>query len=208
MQFIRFRHLIAVFTAIPLLVLPSHVCAQNAVSAGAGPAVSEEAAPGISLKLADLRVAMDTDADGFITQEEWRRVFLDADENGDQRLSLAEMEQSFHREDASAAADSAAARTAAFVRLDRSQNDAIEMAEWPGKKRDFRYLDMNRDGVISREEFMSRNARWWNLVFESLDFNGNRMISRDEWMDTDLEFDRLDRNHNGGIERREFYNPR
>lgn len=193
--------------AVIALGAPLH--SQDKKNASTSPMISDDAASGgVPIKFADLQIQMDADKDGAVTQEEWDRVFLKADKNGDNRLSIGEMDQALRQEERDSVGDSVAARTAAFVRLDRSQNEAIELLEWPGKKRTFRYLDLNHDGGLSREEFMSDNARWWNLVFEDLDFDGNRMIPRTEWMDSDAEFNRLDRNHNGGIERREFYNPR
>jgi len=104
--------------------------------------------------------------------------------------------------------DFATVRADAFSRLDENQNGVIEASEWRGKKRAFRLLDVNRDGVITPEEFMSLKVRWWNQTFYNLDLNGDRIITRDEWMDVEEGFNRLDRNHDGIIERREFYSPR
>jgi hypothetical protein len=99
-------------------------------------------------------------------------------------------------------------RLAAFRRMDANKNDAIDPAEWPGNKRDFAYLDANHNVSLSREEFLAKNGRWWNQTFENLDFNGDKIIVRSEWLDSDASFNRLDRDSNGAIERKEFYRPR
>ncbi|MDR1726664.1 MAG: hypothetical protein LBT74_01825 [Acidobacteriota bacterium] len=95
-----------------------------------------------------------------------------------------------------------------FARIDADESGKIEVAEWPGRKKAFRLLDVNRDGGVTFVEFQSRKARFWNQVFENIDLDGNRMITRDEWMDVSSGFDRLDRDKNGIIDRSEFYSPR
>jgi Ca2+-binding EF-hand superfamily protein len=97
-------------------------------------------------------------------------------------------------------------RAEAFARLDADSSGSIELAEWPGRKKAFRLLDVNRDGGITLVEFQSKKARWWKQVFENLDLDGNRAITRAEWMDIAEDFDRLDYDKNGIIDRREFYN--
>ena len=99
-------------------------------------------------------------------------------------------------------------RLAAFKRLDINGNNLIDSSEWPGKDKDFGYLDANQNGSLSREEFLSKNGRFWNQPFESLDFNSDGIIARSEWLDSDESFDRLDGDRNGVVEQREFYNPR
>ncbi len=160
---------------------------------------------GISSEL--LLSQIDTDRDGVITREEWDRYFRERDENKDDRLTAEEILGGQKvKEDETQNPD--AGREAAFRRLDVNKNDQIERSEWPGNDRSFKHMDANRDGVVSLEEFMSRNGRYWNEKFENLDFNRNGIITRDEWMDSEIAFQRLDHDHNGVIERREFYNPR
>lgn len=153
-----------------------------------------------------LFLLMDADEDGFITQDEWQRIFANHDENGDNRLSKKEIESiPVNGEDK---LDPNQDRLAAFDRLDVNRNDAIDAQEWPGKDEDFDFLDADQNGSLSREEFLSRNSRHWNQPFENLDFNSNGIIDRSEWLDSDKSFDKLDRDSNGVVERREYYNPR
>lgn len=177
-------------------------------------AVSVCAAAGQSLQPGDpdqagfeLSRRMDTTRDGFVSRDEWERFFTDHDKDNDGQLSLEELRLSL-RVDEEEVDDADHGRLAAFERLDANTSDLIEPEEWPGKAVDFQYIDSNRDGVLSREEFLSRKARWWNERFENLDLNGDGIITRSEWLDSTSVFDRLDRNRNGVLDRREFYNPR
>ena len=156
----------------------------------------------------DLLRLMDADQDGFVTQDEWQRIFANHDEDGDDRLSKEEIESIPVQGNGEEDLDPNQGRLEAFDRLDVNENNVIDSQEWPGNKEDFDYLDADQNGSLSREEFLSRNGRFWNQPFENLDFNANGIIERSEWLDSDESFDRLDRDSNGIIERREFYNPR
>jgi len=151
---------------------------------------------------------MDADQDGFVTRDEWQRIFASHDKNGDDRLSREEIESIPVQGSDEGAPDPNQGRLAAFDRLDVNRNNRIDSEEWPGNSKDFGYLDANQDGTLSREEFLSRNGRFWNELFENLDLDGNGIIIRSEWLDSVETFDRLDRDRNGVIEPREYYNPR
>jgi Ca2+-binding EF-hand superfamily protein len=151
---------------------------------------------------------IDADQDGFVTQDEWQKIFANHDENGDQRLSKKEMESIAVEGSSEGVPDPNQGRLAAFERLDLNKNNVIDPSEWPGKDKDFGYLDANQNGSLSREEFLSINGLFWNQPFENLDFDSNGIIVRSEWLDSDESFDRFDRDGNGVLERREFYNPR
>jgi Ca2+-binding EF-hand superfamily protein len=161
---------------------------------------------GITVDWTDFQRALDADRDGYITKEEWARAFVERDTNGDNRLSVEELQAFFPKSISRDLADTG--RQEAFEQVDKDRSGVIERSEWPGKDKSFRHLDVNRDGVISREEFMATNVRWWNDTFEELDFDVNGAITRAEWLDSDASFNRLDHDHNGIIEKREFYNPR
>jgi Ca2+-binding EF-hand superfamily protein len=157
---------------------------------------------------AELLRQLDADQDGTITRDEWDHFFADHDTNADNRLSLDELKSIRAKGADEDSLGPDYGRLAAFERLDANKNDAIDRSEWPGKEKDFRMIDADHNGSLNREEFLSRIGRWWNETFENLDFNGDKAITRSEWLDSDASFDRLDRNHNGAIDRTEFYNPR
>ena len=99
-------------------------------------------------------------------------------------------------------------RADSFARFDGDGKGYMDAREWPGRNRAFRLMDSDRNGRVTLEEFQSLRNRWRNRTFENLDINGNRTITRDEWMDIPEDFDRLDRNKDGMIERHEFYGSR
>ena len=99
-------------------------------------------------------------------------------------------------------------RAEAFNRFDVNGKGYITDKDWPGRNRAFRLMDANNDGRVTLEEFQSLGNRWLNRTFENLDLDGNRAITRNEWMDIEDDFDRLDRDKNGMIQRHEFYNPK
>jgi len=162
----------------------------------------------MGLESAELLRRLDADRNGFISQREWNDFFTSRDQDGDGRLAPEEIESSLRQARGEESLGPDYGRTAAFERLDVNGNDSIDASEWPGRKKDFLYLDANLNNLVSREEFLSRNGRYWNQVFENLDFNDDKIISRSEWLDSKASFDRLDRDRNGVIVRSEFYRPR
>ena len=105
-------------------------------------------------------------------------------------------------------ADFHAVRAEAFAQLDKDGKGYLDKKDWHGRDRAFRLMDVNRDGRLTLEEFQSLRNRWLNRTLENLDIDGNGIITRDEWMDISEDFDRIDRNKDGVIDRREFYSAR
>jgi Ca2+-binding EF-hand superfamily protein len=99
----------------------------------------------------DQRFAViDSDRDGRIVRREWqfdRAVFDAADANRDGALSRAE----FRSQRRTATANRADADT--FRSFDIDGSGALTGNEWAASDADFRTLDRNRDGLISRDEF-------------------------------------------------------
>jgi len=151
---------------------------------------------------------IDSDRDGVITREEWDRFFQDHDDNKDGRLTAEEIQPAGRQGESDEVLNPNYARETAFHKLDANKNDVIERKEWPGNDRLFKRMDADRDGVISLEEFLSRNGRYWNVPFEDLDFNGDGIIAHNEWLESEVAFGRLDHDRNGVIDRFEFYTPK
>ena len=206
MKSIQGRIPVFIIIALTPVLLGVFLFAQSDTNAGVSKADSYTTAAGIDY--AEFMRQLDTDNNGIITQSEWNYVFSKFDKNDDKQLTAAELRAISGENSDEEEVGSDHGRIEAFERLDKNNNDAIDFSEWPGKEEDFRYLDLNRNESISREEFLSKNGRWWNEPFENLDFDDNNIIDRSEWLDSTLSFNRLDRDGNGVIERREFYNPR
>jgi hypothetical protein len=196
--------------ALKILITLSGICGSmylRAVESGIKPFLPDVGARnyGAALIAPMYWKRLDTGRDGYLTRNggsvfddhDTRRWTLSQDEVN--RTPVAREEEALRPDQG---------RLMAFERLDANKNDAIESSEWPGREEAFRNMDANHDGSLSREEFLSRNGRYWNEKFENLDFNGDKLLTRSEWLDSDLSFDRLDRDHNGVVERHEYYNPR
>jgi Ca2+-binding EF-hand superfamily protein len=138
-----------------------------------------------------------------VTLLEWNEFFGSRDINKDNKISPDE----FQREAPQAIEkpEYVKEREALFGKLDADKSESLARSEWLASERSFRRLDANADGSLSQEEFLSPNGRFWNELFENWDSNGDRLISRIEWLDTAASFNRLDRDHNGVLDRFEFY---
>ena len=81
----------------------------------------------------------------------------------------------------------------------------ISRGEWRGTRAEFNRADRNGDNQISRGEFQNVNAGFDDINdFDSLDDNGSGRIERHEWNGTRPMFNRLDLNRDGVLSRREF----
>jgi Ca2+-binding EF-hand superfamily protein len=136
------------------------------------------------VRVSDQRLAgMDRNRDGAIGREEFMAHHL-----ADARLRLGRL----------------------FQRLDRDRDGAIPLARMSKPSRDklLRY-DANRDGRVTREEFLDwerREAeRWQRRLFQAMDANRDGAISREERLaDLRRRFRTLDANGDGRITRAEF----
>jgi len=98
--------------------------------------------------------------------------------------------------------------TLQFRDLDTDNDGVITRSEWRGSMATFRTYDLNGDGVISRAEFREQNIGDGRDnrgdEFESLDANNDGRIQRREWDGNNTEFNSLDRNRDGVLSRWEF----
>ncbi|HEY3174435.1 MAG TPA: hypothetical protein VGK94_01605 [Candidatus Polarisedimenticolia bacterium] len=95
-------------------------------------------------------------------------------------------------------------RGARFSQLDRNGNGLISHDEWDGDRKSFNFLDDNRNGALSREEFVNVSPAVRRALFKGFDLNGNGAISRTEWNGDRQSFARLDANDDGKLMRDEF----
>jgi Ca2+-binding EF-hand superfamily protein len=142
----------------------------------------------------------DRNNDGVITRAEWRgtaQAFRDRDFNRDGMLSGNELGLWI---------DSDNETVGTFASLDRNGNGLISRGEWRNDRASFIRTDRNGDNQISRAEFMNSNAGNIDddLDFDAVDRDGSGRIERDEWRGTRPAFNRLDVNRDGVLNRREF----
>lgn len=139
---------------------------------------------------------LDTNGDGRITRNEWRfdyESFRRADENGDNILSRREFLNGNTDTD----------REDRFDSLDTNNDGRIERAEWHGSADVFRWLDRNRDGVLSRAEVGNEQTRQSDR-FDNIDTNRDGRITPDEWQWSRRSFNQYDRNGDGVLRRDEL----
>jgi Ca2+-binding EF-hand superfamily protein len=157
--------------------------------------------------------AMDVNRDGIIQRNEWQgsaRSFDVHDWNGDGRLSgdevrigaqrAAKWEESDHMPNR---AERYVSWTAAgFNNLDHNRDRRITPNEWHYDVETFRRVDRNRDGALNQAEFVGGDMdddRGDN--FDDLDFNNNGRVERNEWHGTPDAFTWLDTNRDGVLSR-------
>jgi Ca2+-binding EF-hand superfamily protein len=92
-----------------------------------------------------------------------------------------------------------------FDDLDWNNDGRVTRNEWHGSLEDFRWLDRNNDGVLSRYEVVGQQASFDNYdEFQGLDYNRNGTIERSEWHWSRPSFAELDTNRDGVLSRREL----
>jgi Ca2+-binding EF-hand superfamily protein len=143
--------------------------------------------------------ALDANRDGKVTREEWRGnapSFAMQDADGDGVLTGAEL--------APRAAAPEEDPAATFAKLDQDHNGSLKQAEWAGDPADFRRMDHNADGTVSRDEYLNldRDRSRLDRLFRALDKNRDGRVSRSEW--SSEKFAALDANRDGYLTKVEF----
>jgi hypothetical protein len=142
--------------------------------------------------------SLDHNRDNRLTDNEWhfdRETFLRVDRNRDNSLSLAEYLGEGVED----------LRGDNFDDLDRNNNGRVERAEWYGGLEDFRWLDRNGDGVLTRFEVAGSQPSMstWN-EFQNLDFDRDGRLERAEWHWSNASFQQRDTNRDGILSSAEF----
>ncbi|PYQ24928.1 MAG: hypothetical protein DMF81_04045, partial [Acidobacteria bacterium] len=166
---------------------------------------------------------MDRNGNGVLTRGEWvgqALSFDDVDRNRDGRISLDE----YMNARASGYYSGTGSLETRFARLDRNGDGVLSRGEWRGEPMSFRQADRNGDGVVTLNEYL--NASVVNEVplgssygneygyganpraerFRQADRYGRGYVTRSEWPYDQVQFDELDRNHDGRLSLSEYMN--
>ena len=98
-----------------------------------------------------------------------------------------------------------------FAQQDRNGDGVISPSEWFRSRAEFYRLDYNRDGVLTRNEFLGGGQRTFSSAygprdaFSAMDFDRNGVLSPNEWRSSPSDFYRLDYNRDGILNRSEFF---
>ncbi len=196
------------------LVLTSSVAALVCAGLASSPVVTTVEAQG----RAGSRIRfqeMDDNRDGIITRAEWNgsdRSFDVHDWNDDDQLSGPEVRVGGRRT-ATVEPDHMPGRyeryvnwtQAGFTALDHNRDNRITANEWHFDTETFRRVDDNRDGSLSKAEFLGEGEEDDDREdsFDDLDLNNNGRVERAEWHGSVAEFRRLDTNGDNILSRYE-----
>ena len=155
--------------------------------------------------------ALDKNKDGRITRAEWdgnARSFQNHDWNGDGELSGNEVRPGRQRDtdladhNPNTLERNLSWTRANFTSLDHNRDNRISANEWHFDLETFRRVDANSNDSISLQEFLGEgvdDVRDDN--FDNMDWNNNGRVERTEWHGGNAEFNRLDRNRDGVLTR-------
>jgi hypothetical protein len=156
---------------------------------------------------------MDQNKDGIIQRTEWQgstRAFAVQDWNGDGVLSGQEVRIGAQRNTNWLEADHQPNRVernlswtaTAFTNLDHNRDGRLTANEWHYDTETFNRVDRNRDQAINRAEFLGNGQDdGRDINFDDLDVNNNGRVERTEWYFSDAAFTSLDRNRDGSLNR-------
>ena len=156
---------------------------------------------------------MDKNNDRMIQRDEWQgstRAFSNQDWNGDGVLSGEEVRTGAQRDtnweeadhDPNRAERNLSWTPTAFTNLDHNRDNRLSTAEWHYDLETFRRVDTNRNNSLSRAEFLGNNQDDGRDVnFDDLDVNNNGRVERTEWYYSAATFTSLDRNRDGTLSR-------
>ena len=197
--------------------------------------ISAQGRPSSAQGRAPMRfAALDVNKDGVITRREWNgsdRSFEVHDWNQDGILSGEEVRQGATRRTNDGQPTGSTGRyfddwtVRGFLALDRNRDNRVSREEWQSDVETFRRADANRDGLLSRPEFLGEDTSDANSRapldrdnrlddrdgyrdrFDSLDTNNDSRISRAEWTGTAERFAVLDVNRDAVLTRQELGGP-
>ena len=124
----------------------------------------------------------DRNGDGILSRSEWRgtaQEFRNLDWNRDGVIARDEL-RAAGRADEDWQGDT-------FQTLDRNRDGQLTRNEWRGERAAFLRADRNGDNRVSRGELMNANVDYGDLdvtEFEALDSNNNGRVERREWNGT------------------------